>query len=101
MKNILIIFGGKSGEHEVSVKSAASIEKNINPILYKTAAMGITHQGYWHFGPTIASVTKDGKVSLPKKSFTLFPDKQILKADIIFSDFTWTQWWRWHHARIT
>ncbi len=83
MKNVLIIFGGKSGEHEVSVKSATSIEKNINPTLFKTTAMGITRQGYWHFGPTIASVTKDGKVSLPKNP-SLIPDKQILKADIIF-----------------
>ncbi len=83
MKNILIIFGGKSGEHEVSVKSARSIEKNINSSLYKTTVMGITHQGYWHFGPTIDSVTKDEKVISPENP-SLIPNKQILSADIIF-----------------
>ncbi len=83
MKNILIICGGKSGEHEVSIKSAQSIEKNIDQNLYKTTAMGITHHGYWHAGPTIKSVTKNGRVSLPK-NLSLIPDKKILEADIIF-----------------
>ena len=83
MKNVLIVFGGKSGEHEISVRSAKSIEKNINSTLYKTTAMGITHQGYWHFGSTIDSLIKDGKVILPNNP-SLIPDKQILNADIIF-----------------
>ncbi|MBT3249365.1 MAG: D-alanine--D-alanine ligase [Candidatus Pacebacteria bacterium] len=84
MKNILIIFGGKSGEHEISVRSAKSIEENIDKTKFKTLAMGITHQGQWHSGPNIESVTHDGKVSSPKNP-SLIPDKQILDADIIFS----------------
>lgn len=84
MKNILIIFGGKSGEHEVSVRSATSIEENIDRSKFKTLAMGITHQGQWHFGPTVAGVVANGKVSLPKNP-SLIPNKKILEADIVFS----------------
>ena len=83
MKNVLIIFGGKSGEHEVSVKSAKSIEEKINPALYKTTAMGITHQGYWHYGATVEGITKNGKVVSPENP-SLIPNKQILNSDIIF-----------------
>jgi D-alanine-D-alanine ligase len=84
MKNILIVFGGKSGEHEVSVRSAKSIEENIDPALFRTTAMGITHQGHWHFGPTIDSVTQGGKVASPENP-SLIPDKKILEADVVFS----------------
>lgn len=83
MKKVLIIFGGKSGEHEVSVKSAKSIEENIDSTLYQTTAMGITQEGYWHSGSTVASVIENGKVILPSNP-SLIPDNQILAADIIF-----------------
>ncbi len=83
MKKILIIFGGKSGEHEVSVKSAKSIEENIDSSLYKTTAMGITHQGFWNLGPTVESIIQDGKVTKPENP-SLIPNKAILDFDIIF-----------------
>ena len=97
MKKVLIIFGGKSGEHEVSVRSAKSIEENIDSSKYETLAMGISHQGQWHLGKTIKEITAGGKVlptpsqiSLPKndaeKSLTVSRDKkeQQVKVDVIF-----------------
>ena len=37
-----ILFGGRSGEHEVSLLSAASILKAIDPKKYEVVPIGIT-----------------------------------------------------------
>lgn len=42
-----IIFGGKSGEHEVSLLSAASVMRNIDKNKYEIIPIGITKQGEW------------------------------------------------------
>jgi D-alanine-D-alanine ligase len=42
-----ILFGGRSGEHEVSLLSAASILKAIDPKKYDVVPVGITKQGRW------------------------------------------------------
>ncbi len=47
MKNILIIFGGKSSEYEVSLRSAYSVITNLPKDKYKPVLMGITKEGKW------------------------------------------------------
>jgi|GEM_PF-4213535 len=47
MKTIAILYGGKSGEHEVSLISAASIVQNLDPNLYTILPIGITKTGEW------------------------------------------------------
>jgi D-alanine-D-alanine ligase len=42
-----IIFGGKSGEHEVSLMSAASIARAIDKEKYEVVPLYITRQGRW------------------------------------------------------
>ena len=42
-----ILFGGRSGEHEVSLLSAASILNAINKKKYEVVPIGITKQGHW------------------------------------------------------
>ena len=42
-----VLFGGRSGEHEVSLLSAASVLKAINPEKYEVVPIGITRQGQW------------------------------------------------------
>ncbi len=42
-----ILFGGRSGEHEVSLLSAASILKSIDKTKYEIVPIGITKQGQW------------------------------------------------------
>jgi D-alanine-D-alanine ligase len=45
-----ILFGGRSGEHEVSLLSAASIFKAIDRKKYEVVPIGITKQGHWLTG---------------------------------------------------
>ncbi len=42
-----ILFGGRSGEHEVSLLSAASILQAIDKKKYEVVPIGITKQGQW------------------------------------------------------
>jgi len=50
MQNIAVIFGGRSGEYEVSMKSAAAIVKNLDHKKYHIFPIAITKDGRW-WGP--------------------------------------------------
>ena len=45
-----VIFGGRSGEHEVSVASAASVLRALDPDKYEIVPLGITAEGRWLAG---------------------------------------------------
>jgi D-alanine-D-alanine ligase len=45
-----VIFGGRSGEHEVSLASAASVLAAIDPARYEVVPMGIAKDGQWVVG---------------------------------------------------
>src|SRR5215469_12529079 len=42
-----VLFGGRSGEHEVSLLSAASILKAIDRTKFDVVPIGITKEGHW------------------------------------------------------
>ena len=44
---VAVVFGGRSGEHEVSLASATSIMENLDPSKYEVMAVGITKEGRW------------------------------------------------------
>jgi D-alanine-D-alanine ligase len=45
-----VLFGGRSGEHEVSLASAASIIRGLDPNKYEAVPIGITKEGHWLAG---------------------------------------------------
>jgi D-alanine-D-alanine ligase len=47
MKRVVILYGGKSGEHEVSLQSAASILRHLDPRRYDPRLVGIGPDGAW------------------------------------------------------
>ena len=47
MKNILVLFGGKSSEYEVSLRSAFAVITNMPKDKYNPVLMGITKEGRW------------------------------------------------------
>ncbi|MEW5976590.1 MAG: D-alanine--D-alanine ligase family protein [Acidobacteriota bacterium] len=49
--NVALIFGGKSGEHEVSLRSAASVMEALDREKYHVIPIGITKQGQWRSHP--------------------------------------------------
>lgn len=61
MLNICVLYGGKSGEHEVSLKSAASVVKNLDPSRYRVTVIGIDKAGRWHLQNPVVSRTVPGE----------------------------------------
>ena len=49
-----VIFGGRSGEHEVSVRSARSVIEAIDKSKYEVLPIAITREGNW-LGPAAAT----------------------------------------------
>ncbi len=51
--SIAVLFGGRSGEHEVSLMSARSVLNALNPEKYDILQIGITHSGAWLTGKNV------------------------------------------------
>ncbi len=47
---IAVLFGGRSGEHEVSLVSARSVMGALNPERFEVIPVGITREGAWIIG---------------------------------------------------
>src|SRR5437870_3342158 len=45
-----LVFGGRSGEHEVSLASATSVMANLDSDKYEVVPIGITKEGSWLLG---------------------------------------------------
>ena len=52
-----VIFGGRSGEHEVSLNSAQSVMGALDTEKYKVIPIGIDKTGRWITGDVVASLT--------------------------------------------
>jgi D-alanine-D-alanine ligase len=46
-KRIVVLFGGRSGEHEVSIRSAASVISALDQRKYEVIPVAITKEGRW------------------------------------------------------
>jgi D-alanine-D-alanine ligase len=51
-----VLFGGRSGEHEVSLASAASVIRGLDPDKYEAVPIGITKDGHWLVGQGAAKM---------------------------------------------
>lgn len=91
-----VIFGGRSGEHEVSLASAASVIRALDPEKYEAVPIGITKEGRWLVGASaqkmLGEVLKCGEpVYLPPDptSAALVPvasaaQRPNISVDVIF-----------------
>jgi D-alanine-D-alanine ligase len=76
-----ILFGGRSGEHEVSLLSAASILKAIDKKKYEVVPIGITRRGHW-LSPVDSLQLLDGSAT---------PLQLSASADLVHQSSTLTQ----------
>jgi len=51
-----IVFGGKSGEHEVSIQSAANIFEALDREKYEPCLLGVDKSGMWRFGRDLSII---------------------------------------------
>lgn len=82
-KNILVLFGGRSSEHEVSCMSVQNVIRCIDTDKYNIILVGITKEGKWVKCDSIDDIAsgtwKDSKVSA-----YLLPD--ATEKAVLFSD---------------
>ncbi len=63
-KSVGILYGGRSGEHEVSLMSAASVVRNLDDKKYRVVLIGIDPDGVWYLQPESVSDTLGDSPSL-------------------------------------
>lgn len=57
-----VIFGGRSGEHEVSLMSAKSVLNALDPQKYEVTPVAITKSGKWRLAGQALELIKQGKL---------------------------------------
>jgi D-alanine-D-alanine ligase len=68
-----VLFGGRSGEHEVSLMSAKSVLAALDPEKYIVTQIGISHEGTWLVGENVLDAfVKNNIGSL--QTATILPD---------------------------
>jgi len=55
-----VVFGGRSGEHEVSLASARSVLNTLDPEKYQVTQIGITLEGEWLVGEGVLGAFSEG-----------------------------------------
>jgi D-alanine-D-alanine ligase len=80
---VAVLFGGRSGEHEVSLVSATSVIENLDKDKYEVIPIGITKQGRWIAGPESMKLLKSGNA--PNQSNALLkpePNKELDSSSV-------------------
>lgn len=89
MLKVILLYGGKSGEHEVSLSSAASVLANLNPNVFEVLPVGIDKLGRFYLNDyhELLTFTK----ALPVKTDRSVPIHSLLTdgrlsidADVVF-----------------
>jgi len=70
---VAVIFGGRSGEHEVSLMSARSVLAVLDIAKYEVTQIGITHEGKWLTGDDVISRFEQNTLD-GLEHFALSPD---------------------------
>lgn len=64
-QTIIVLFGGQSGEHEVSLSSAQSVLRAIDRTRYEVQNVGISPDGKWYWGVEPEEWQKSGSTPDP------------------------------------
>lgn len=80
-KNIAVIFGGRSSEHDVSCVSVLTIIKALDMSKYNPYLIGITKEGTWLLADDIAAI-ESGSWRSSNKNAIISPDT---KGELIIS----------------
>ncbi len=89
-KHILLLCGGQSEEHEVSLRSAANVYKALDQTKFDISIVGIDHQGQWHKLSPAVLLEHTGMSALESKpvevaSLSLRPgnNQQLISAELL------------------
>jgi D-alanine-D-alanine ligase len=76
-----VVFGGRSGEHEVSLRSARSVMDALDPARYEVVPIGITREGAWMLtGDPMAALTAGDASAAGSTAILADPSRRGLRA---------------------
>lgn len=94
--HVVILFGGRSAEHEVSIQSAKNVYQSLDRSKYEVLLIGIDKQGTWHRCPEnflsdasfanqkqLANEAKTSLISKDQQTY-LTADEQEKPIDVVF-----------------
>lgn len=87
--NIAILYGGRSVEHEISIRSATNVVANIDLQSFETILLGIDKKGSWYLNNSIDDEINSGvSVSIildaSKPYLIEIESGKTLKIDVVF-----------------
>ena len=74
--HIAVIFGGRSGEHDVSLMSARNVLTVLDPVKYEVTQIGITLAGQWLTGEDVIGKFETGRTK-ELKAALVSPDPSM------------------------
>ena len=80
-----VLFGGRSGEHEVSLLSAASVLKAIDKKKYEVVPIGITKEGQWVTADHAERLLKGRAADAPKPRHLRAGDPETTSAAAVLA----------------
>lgn len=81
-----MIFGGRSGEHDVSLMSARSVLSVLDPAKYEVTQIGITREGMWLTGDDVIGKFENGKLN-GLEHFAISADPSVRRTQEAFDVF--------------
>src|SRR5512138_687236 len=79
--HVAVLFGGRSGEHEVSLMSARSVLSVLDPARYEVTQIGITHAGQWLCGEDVLGKFEQNNF-VDLQPFAMIPDPSLATYNI-------------------
>jgi len=74
---VAVLFGGRSGEHEVSLLSARAVLAALDPARYEVIPVGITRAGRWLLPGDVERALREGPEAAGGTPVVLLPDPTV------------------------
>jgi D-alanine-D-alanine ligase len=86
-QRVLLLFGGRSAEHDVSRVTAVAVARALDPIRYEVVPVAITKEGRWLLADSARAAIEAGSKALPS-AFAIdgevAPAVGALDVDVVF-----------------
>ncbi len=86
-RRVAVVFGGRSAEHEVSVRSARSVIATLDRVRWEPVPMGVTRTGAWLSSAATQTALADGTAALTEGGAPLAAGTALAElsaCDVVF-----------------
>lgn len=88
-KRVALVYGGRSVEHEISIRSAKNIASNIDRSLFELIVIGIDKNGEWFLCDRVADQPSNGialtlRLNATNAAFMRLDNHTRIEFDIVF-----------------